>query len=198
MRFATMARARGATRAIDIGCGAARNALPLARDGWDVTGVDASRPMLEAAARRVATEQVPGRLLLIQAAMEALPVVSHSADLVIAHGIWNLSRSSEEFRRGVREAARVARPGAALFLFTFSRHTLPAEDSPVPGENFVFTQFSGEPQCFLTSGQILDEMGQAGFITDESLPLRELNRPPALRQIVSGPVIFEGAFRRAS
>ena len=52
--------------------------------------------------------------------------------------------------RAVDEAARVAKPGAGLFVFTFSRHTLPAETLPVAGEPFVFTQFSGEPQCFLT------------------------------------------------
>ena len=77
-----------------------------------------------------------------------------------------MPRSSREFRSGVRQATRAARPGAALFLFTFSRDTLPAAASPVPGETFVFTQFSGEPQCFLTAEQIVDELGSAGFVPD--------------------------------
>src|SRR3954469_1661276 len=37
-------------RVLDIGCGAGRNALPLARLGWNVVGTDLSWPMLCAAA----------------------------------------------------------------------------------------------------------------------------------------------------
>ena len=49
-------------------------------------------------------------------------------------------------------------PGGGLFVFTFSRHTLPPDTQPVPGESFVFTQFSGAPQCFLTEPQLLTEL----------------------------------------
>lgn len=195
MAFAERERARGATRLLDIGCGAARNAVPLAQSGWTVLGTDTSWPMLEVAAGRVREERLDLRLLLAAAPMEHLPVGDRSVDFVVAHGIWNLARSSAEFRAAVVEAARAARPGAALFLFTFSRHTLPPDAAPVPGEPFVFTQFSGEPQCFLTDAQIADEMAAAGFTSDPDLPLRELNRPAGLRA-ASGPVIYEGAFRR--
>lgn len=195
MAFAERERARGGTRLLDIGCGAARNAVPLAQSGWTVLGTDTSWPMLEAAAGRVREERLERRLLLAAAPMDHLPVGDRSVDFVVAHGIWNLARSSAEFRAAVVEAARAARPGAALFLFTFSRHTLPPDAAPVAGEPFVFTQFSGEPQCFLTGAQIADEMAAAGFSPDPDLPLRELNRPAGLRA-ASGPVIYEGAFRR--
>ena len=179
--------------ALDIGCGAARNAAPLAEAGWRVIGTDNSRPMLEAARTRAAA--LDGRLLVIEAPMDALPVADASADLIVAHGIWNLARSRAEFRRGVREAARCARPGAGLFLFTFSRGTLPAAATPVDGETFVFTQFSGEPQCFLTREQIVEELGTAGFEPDAAVPLTELNARTGM--IASqGPVIYQGAFRR--
>ena len=195
LRFAAAERARGASCAIDIGCGAARNALPLARAGWRVLGTDTSVAMLQAAARRVATDAPAGRVLLVQSGMDALPAVDRTADLIIAHGIWNLARSGGELRAAVNEAARVARPGAGLFLFTFSRHTLPADATPVPGEAFVFTQFAGEPQCFLTLAEVIAEMQDAGFTPDEYVPLRELNRPSGPLQITSGPVIYEGSFR---
>jgi 2-polyprenyl-3-methyl-5-hydroxy-6-metoxy-1,4-benzoquinol methylase len=39
-------------RAIDIGCGAGRNSVPLADLGWKVLGIDLSRPMLDAAQAR--------------------------------------------------------------------------------------------------------------------------------------------------
>ena len=183
--------------AVDIGCGAGRNAVPLARSGWNVVGTDLSRPMLEAASTRLTNEPNRGRALVLLAPMDALPVADSSADLVIAHGIWNLAASSVEMRNGIREAARIARPGAALFVFTFSRHTLPPDAAPVPGESFVFTQFSGRPQCFLTAEQLVAEMDAAGFDADPAVPLTEYNRPvPGALRGTGGPVIYEAAFRR--
>ncbi len=91
----------------------------------------------------------------------------------------------------------VARPGAGLFVFTFSRHTLAVEDRPVAGETFVFTQFNGAPQCFLTETELLDELLRAGFEMDSPEPLTEYNRPNGKRSLAGrGPVIYEGIFRR--
>jgi hypothetical protein len=116
---------------------------------------------------------------------------------VVAHGIWNLARSASEFRRGVAEAARVARPGAALFVFTFSRHTLPPGVQPVSGEAFVFTEFSGAPQCFLTETQLVSELAAAGFDRDPAVAFSEYNRPkPGQLRTGHAPVIYEGLFRQ--
>ncbi len=221
MRFAREELARAAgdrasrARALDVGCGAGRNAVPLARLGWEVVGLDLSEPMLRAAARRAADEPVAdsadsaevdeatgavearGRAGWALARMEALPVADRSVDLVVAHGIWNLARSAAEFRAAVAEAARVAKPGAGLFVFTFSRHTFGPEAAPVPGEAFVFTEFSGQPQCFLTEGQLVAELDAAGFAPDPAVPLTEYNRAAGgLRAAGSPPVLYEAAFRR--
>jgi len=96
---------------------------------------------------------------------------------VIAHGIWNLARSAAEFRRAVAEAARVAKPGAGLFVFTFSRNTLPAETEPVAGRTLRVHGILGQPQCFLTESQLVTEMEVAGFAPDGSVPISEYNRP---------------------
>jgi SAM-dependent methyltransferase len=184
-------------RILDIGCGAGRNAVPLARAGWTVLGTDLSWPMILAAAERRRADRAD-RLQLVLAPMERLPAADRSVDFVIAHGIWNLARSSAQFRQAVAEAARVARPDAPLFVFTFSRNTLPVDAVPVPGEHFVFTQFSGEPQCFLTEVELMAEMRDAGFVPESSVPIREYNRPQA-GVVGSGhaPVIYEAVFRRA-
>lgn len=183
--------------ALDIGCGAARNTVPLAAAGWDIVGVDLSWPMLRAAVERAQQEPLRGRTQFALAPMDALPVADASVDLVIAHGIWNLARSAAEFRAGVRDAARVARPGASLFVFTFSRSTLPPGVPPVAGEPFVFTEFSGQPQCFLTAEQLVAELGAGAFDPDPLMRLRELNLPQSGTLRVGGPpVIYEGVFRR--
>src|SRR3954469_3901738 len=186
-------------RAIDIGCGAARNLLPLAEQGWDVVGVDLSRPMLAAAAERAHSSAAGGRITLAMAGMDALPMADASVDLIVAHGIWNLARSGTEFRAAVQEAARVARPDAALFVFTFSRRTLPTAALPVPGETFVYTQFSGQPQVFLTADQLTRELSRAGFTPDSAVPLTEHNVPrPGSLTARTAPVILEAAYRYTS
>jgi SAM-dependent methyltransferase len=188
-------RRAGALRVLDVGCGAGRNAIPLARLGWHVVGVDLSWPMLLAAAERIRAESLGDRLRIVLAPMGQIPARDDSFDFVIAHGVWNLARSSAEFRGALRETARVARPGAALFVFTFSRHTFPPEVEPIPNESFVFTQFSGQPQCFLTEAQLVEELGHASFVQEPGVPIREYNRPdPGVLQ-TGAPAIYEGIFR---
>jgi SAM-dependent methyltransferase len=196
MRFADHERLRGGRLALDVGCGAGRNALPMAHAGWDVTGTDLSMPMLAAAAERLRQERPSGTVRLALAMMEQLPIRDASIDLIVAHGIWNLARSSAQFRAALHEARRVAKAGASLFVFTFSRSTLPPDAIPVPGESFVFTQFSGQPQCFLTEAQLLAELQDVGFTADDAVPLTEHNRPrPGELRTGGPPVIYEGAFR---
>lgn len=198
MRFAQDELERGGRRrALDLGCGAGRNAIPLARLGWDVVGIDLSAPMLRAAAQRATDDRLDDRLHWVLARMDTLPVPDGRFDLVVAHGIWNLARSAAEFRTALREAARVAKPGAGLFVFTFSRNTFPPESKPVPGETFVFTEFSGQPQCFLSEDQLVAELRAAGFAPEPAVPLTEYNRRESGPFQAGGPpVICEAAFRR--
>jgi len=199
MQYAAAELPRAETASLlDIGCGAARNAAPLAAMGWRVLGVDLSWPMLGAAVERARAEHVGARLSVALAPMDALPIRDRSVDLVVAHGVWNLAETGVQFRAAVREAARVARPGAALFVFTFSRNTLTPAAEPVVGESFVFTQFSGRRQVFLTETQLVGELEAAGFELDPAVPVTEYNRPARGALRTGGPVIYEAAFRRRS
>lgn len=182
------------TRCLDIGCGAARNAIPLAQMGFQVTGTDLSEPMLAAARERINAAGIS--VDLVSAPMAPLPFHNESFDFVVAHGIWNLAHSGIEFRDAIKEAARVSSPGAGLFLFTFSRNTLAPDEQPDPGEVFVFSSWNGEPQCFLTEDQLLEEMSRAGFYRDSAEPLTEHNLPQrhTVHLASRPPVIYEGTF----
>lgn len=190
MKFAKEEQRRtSGRRLLDIGCGAGSNAIPLARLGWNVLGIDRSEPMLAAARNRALDAPVSHPPRFIQATMDRLPVEDRSFDFIVAHGIWNLAGSSAEFRSGIREAGRAARPGAALFIYTFSRSTFPSTVAPIEGEPFVFTEFSGRPQCFLTEEQLIGELGNASF--DQETPITKYDAIPGGK-----PSIYEAVFRK--
>lgn len=180
--------------ALDIGCGAGRNAVPLALAGYRVIGIDLSAAMIRAA-RMKADAEGASRCLPLLASMTALPVRDHSVDLVVAHGIWNLTQRDEELQGAIREAARVARPGGRLFVYTFSRRSLPDAARPVAGQQFVFRGANGVNQCFLTPDQLVAELRQAGMAPDPAWPLVEHYTPRAgALHLTNSPVFLEAAF----
>ena len=57
---------RPGLRVLDLGCGAARNAAPIAAEGAEVIGTDVAWPMLTAARRRVAAAGLTRRVGLLR------------------------------------------------------------------------------------------------------------------------------------
>ena len=66
----------------------------------------------------------------------------------------------------------------------------------VAGESFVFTQFSGQPQCFVTEAQLIEELDGVGFSLDPVAPVAEYNRASSRAFKGGAPVIYEALFRR--
>ena len=107
---ARLALAPGAA-IIDLGCSAGLYARHLAREGADACAVDVSAAFLAEGARRAAHEGVQVRF--VRADVEHLPFAAASFDAAVSGGSLN------EFRdpaRALREAARVLRPAAPLWL----------------------------------------------------------------------------------
>jgi demethylmenaquinone methyltransferase/2-methoxy-6-polyprenyl-1,4-benzoquinol methylase len=99
---------------LDVATGTGAVALELVRQkGCEVVGADQSPEMLAEAERRIGAE---GRIRLVQATAASLPVEDASFDgLTAAY----LLRYLDDLPAGLRELARVLRPGATAALLDF-------------------------------------------------------------------------------
>ena len=139
--------------AVDLGCGTGRHTIALARAGARVTGVDASRGMLNRAQRkavglpvRFLEGDVAGRLLLADAVADLVLstlVLEHIADL----GAF------------FAEARRIARPGARGVFTTmhpamFGVGVQARFVDPVTGRKTTMTSHDHPRRAFLDAAAV--------------------------------------------
>jgi ubiquinone/menaquinone biosynthesis C-methylase UbiE len=106
---------RGRGPVLELGCGTGRVAMPLARAGVELVGVDRSAPMLERARRRMTrapTRQLTTRLRLVRGDIRALPFEARSFGMVIApYGILQSLIRPRDLTAALASVARVIAPG---------------------------------------------------------------------------------------
>jgi SAM-dependent methyltransferase len=105
---------------LDAGCGDGRHLAALARSPWwpaRAVGTDISERILETARRAVA----PREPELLRANLEALPLEDESFDLVLCSQVIEHLLDPDA---GLRELARVLRPGGTLILTTDNARNL--------------------------------------------------------------------------
>jgi len=98
-------------RALDLACGAGRNAVWLARRGWRVTGVDFSDVALRAARGLAASAGVD--VEWIEADAVTWPAPGRAYDLV---AVMYLQLPAAERRAALGRAAAAVRPGGTLLV----------------------------------------------------------------------------------
>jgi SAM-dependent methyltransferase len=98
-------------RALDLACGAGRNAVWLARRGWRVTGVDFSDVALQAARGLAASAGVD--VEWVEADAVTWPAESRAYDLV---AVMYLQLPAAERRAALARAAAAVRPGGTLLV----------------------------------------------------------------------------------
>jgi SAM-dependent methyltransferase len=107
-------------RVLDLGCGTGRLAIPLARLGHAVTGVDLSQPMLQIARGKAASAGV--RLDLVRANIVELECLGDSQfdNALIMFSTLGMVAGDAARRRVIEHTFRLLRPGGMLNLHVHS------------------------------------------------------------------------------
>jgi ubiquinone/menaquinone biosynthesis C-methylase UbiE len=149
-------------RALDLGCGDGTTAVPLARSGVDVVGIDIARNLVEAGNRR-ATQLGLKRLLFQEGdACNLEGVADHSFDLTLS--VFGAMFAPKPFDVA-KEMVRVTKPGGRIVMGnwipndpTFVSQVLKISSAftPPPPEGFI------SPMTWGVESHITERFGQAG------------------------------------
>lgn len=102
-------------RILDLGCGTGNHALPLARRGYEVVGVDRSEDML-AQARRKADPESDGRVVFYQEDLRRIDFHQQFNAALMMFAVLGYQLENADVLSALRAARQHLRPGGLLLL----------------------------------------------------------------------------------
>jgi SAM-dependent methyltransferase len=112
--------ARCGSPILELGCGTGRVLVPLARQGYQITGVDVSPNMLEAARRKVELENLSDRVALAQQDMRSLDLDGRFNLVVVAVNSFMHLLTTDDQLGALTRIRRHLNPGGLLLLDLFN------------------------------------------------------------------------------
>ena len=177
---------------LDLGCGDGTTALPAARRGADVLGVDIARNLVDAGNRRAAAEALTNVRFEQGDASDLAGIADDRFDLVVSiFGAMFAPRPLDV----AREMVRVTKPGGRIVMGNWipGDPTLVAQIlrissaySPPPPEGFVSPMTWGVPE------QVVDRFTAAGVAADAITCVPDT----FVFEITQSPSEFLGEFRQ--
>jgi len=176
-RLVRMANLAPGSRVADVATGTADLAIAFARAFRDcrVSGVDFVREMLVRGREKVERAGLSDRVELVLGDALSLPWADASFDAAsIAFGLRNLN----DFEGGIREMARVVRPGGKIMILEFSpppdtlfgrtyrwylRHVMPALGGRISGWEPTYGYLYSSISAFLDQEALAKLMASAGL-----------------------------------
>jgi ubiquinone/menaquinone biosynthesis C-methylase UbiE len=160
-------------RALDLGCGDGTTALPLARSGADVTGIDIARNLVEAGNKRAVAAGLTRLKFQEGDASNLEGVADHSFDLTLS--VFGAMFAPRPFDVA-KEMVRVTKPGGRIVMGnwipndpTFVSQVLKISSSfmPPPPEGFI------SPMTWGADSHVIERFGQAGVPKEKISTVRD-------------------------
>ena len=106
---------------LDIGCSAGNASIPLASQGFLVTGIDINSEALQMARSSSMSRGFPQVPLFIRADATTLPFADTTFDIAIMQAFLTTITTKEGRASIIRESCRVLKPGGHLYLADFGQ-----------------------------------------------------------------------------
>ncbi len=182
-------------RVLDLGCGDGTTAVPLARRGADVVGIDIARNLVEAGNKRAAEEGLNRLKFQEGDACNLDGVDDDSFDLTLS--VFGAMFAPKPVQVA-KEMVRVTKPGGRIVMgnwipndttsFVSQLLRISSSFTPPPPEGFV------SPMTWGVDSHIIERFGQAG------VPTKNISMVKDTFHFVSpdiGPAEFIDSFRRS-
>lgn len=170
-------REQGVHRLLEVGVGTGRVAVPLEREGFVVTGLDASRGML-------AQARAKGLPRLVRGSAYRLPFAPQAVDACLLVHVLHLL---EEPARALGEATRVGRLGAFALVHPGTGEETPPSPAREAGRRVVY-------RILAERGYALPSRAMGGPPVRERAVLAQI--PPDHLTVVSDQVVTEPLAKR--
>jgi len=160
-------------RALDLGCGDGTTAIPLARLGAEVVGIDIARNLVEAGKRRAAEAGLTRLRFQEGDACQLEGVADRSFDLVVS--MFGAMFAPKPFD-AAKEMVRVTKPGGRIVMgnwipndptFVSQLLRISSAFTPPPPEGFV------SPMSWGVESGIVERFGQAGVSREKVSMVRD-------------------------
>ena len=181
-------------RILDVGCGDGTTALPLARLGAEVVGIDIAKNLVDAGNKRAAEAGLHRLKFQEGDACNLEGISDHSFDLTLS--VFGAMFAPKPFDVA-RELVRVTKPGGQIVMgnwipndptsFVSQLLKISSSFTPPPPEGFV------SPMTWGVESHIIERFGQAG------VPREKISMLKDTYSFISpevGPVEFIDLFRR--
>jgi SAM-dependent methyltransferase len=177
---------------LDLGCGDGTTAVPEARRGADVLGVDIARNLVEAGRRRAEEERLPNLRFQEGDACDLRELNDRSFDLVVSiFGAMFAPKPMDV----AREMVRITRPGGRIVMGNWIPNDptlvaqllkISASYSPPPPEGFV------SPMMWGVEKNVVERFGAAGIPAERISMVKDTYG----FDFPGGPSEFVAEFRR--
>ncbi len=165
----------GPMRVLDLGCGDGTTAMPMARMGAEVVGIDIARNLVEAGNRRAAAEGLKNLTFEEGDACHLEGVRDHSFDLTLSvFGAMFAPKPLDV----AKEMVRVTKPGGRIVMgnwipndptsFVSMLLKISSSFMPPPPEGFV------SPMLWGVESQIIQRFSQAGVAREDISTVKDI------------------------
>ncbi|NYZ79383.1 methyltransferase domain-containing protein [Candidatus Micrarchaeota archaeon] len=111
----SLLKEHGVRNVIDIGCGGGRNSIFLAKEGFDVTGVDFSEVSLGILKNKIKAGKIENIHLLLGEGNK-IPVKDRTFDAATCHFVLDLQFGRDEQKTMINEIYRALKPNGVAVL----------------------------------------------------------------------------------